>query len=169
MNVIVEDLKLAYAVDVAGEKEEEDMSKLFSEGSSTSSRRLSKGHDSTYDEEDTSLHKDVAAPVPEPPVTRKASIPQVLSIPATARPDLPKPAVLPDIVPLERRHSSASLVEKPPLAAQTKARSLRPSSATQSSSRKRQASAKMDMSKVLSYLKKNKYDDRGMGLINILN
>jgi hypothetical protein len=162
MYVIVEDLKLSYAVDVAGEKEEEDMSELFSEGSSTSSRRLSKDHDSTYDEEDTSLHKDIAAPVPEPSATRKSSVPQVSSIPATARPNLPKPAVLPDIVPLERRHSSASLVEKPPLAAQTKARSLRPSSTSQSS-RKHQASAKMDMSKVLSYLKKNKYDDRGMG------
>ncbi|KAL8598272.1 hypothetical protein ACOMHN_035222 [Nucella lapillus] len=84
------------------------------------------------------------------------------SMETPAKPELPKPAKLPGILPLERRHSSASL-DQPQSGVAKPLRPARPSSAVIArrppSGVKRAASGKMDMSKVLSYLKKNKYDD----------
>ncbi|XP_070181014.1 dynein axonemal heavy chain 6-like [Littorina saxatilis] len=124
-----------------------DMEELFSDSSSptkTGTKKRDIGEDNMSTDESVSTSKDKDS---------------VASAQATAKPELPKPAKLPDI---ERRHSSASIVLPQPV--ETKTRAARPSSAVASrgmqSGMKRAASGKMDMSKVLSYLKKNKYDDR---------
>lgn len=124
------------------------MEELFSDSSSptkTGTKKRDIGEDNMSTDESVSTSKDKDS---------------VASAQATAKPELPKPAKLPDI---ERRHSSASIVLPQPV--ETKTRAARPSSAVASrgmqSGMKRAASGKMDMSKVLSYLKKNKYDDRG--------
>lgn len=86
----------------------------------------------------------------------------VAEVPITVKHEIPKPAKLPDI-PMVRRYSSASLDRPQPV--KTKARPARPSSATLPAriqpGAKRAASGRMDMSKVLTYLKKNRYDDSG--------
>ena len=137
------------------EKQDEDMSELFSEASSPIKRATpAKGRDpaavDTPDSEESSFG------------TRDGDSSIDVPVAATKH-EIPKPPRLPDIAAMERRHSSAS-IERPQSVA-AKARPPRPSSAVlvgvARAGVKRAASGKMDMSKVLSYLKRNRYDDRG--------
>ena len=135
--------------------QDEDMDELFSETSSpikSTTTSIPKSRDLAT--ENTSEDEDSFETEDKESVTKA---------PVTVKHEIPKPAKLPDIIPVARRHSSASLDR--PQAAQTKARPPRPSSAIHLGAvrpgMKRAASGKMDMSKVLTYLKKNRYDDRG--------
>lgn len=135
---------------------QDEMSELLSEASSptrTYPKTTPKDHDPT-------LHE--GSSVSEFSPCRKESAREVSGGAAT-RPESSKALKLPSIQPLERRHSSASIFEKPPASGHTKARTTRPASAVisrgQVSCQKRQASGKKDMSKIRSYLNMNKYDN----------